>query len=221
MNNVDWQKWFEGDWEFREEKLYPKHFGVRNGCIYVLDVGIFASQFKQTTCDPRWLTHGVLEFKPSHKSASWVYGSSGLSNAWEADEPNPSSESRQGCEFVLQTNVQAKWAIFHLKRMVAFQLLLNADRFPGKPPLGIGDRIPLGSVIDGKSSVLTWLLVATSKDFGGMQEIPSGHFQFLEFIGITEEEAQFARKNGQDQLYALLEQNGAAPITDAARRSVL
>jgi hypothetical protein len=105
--------------------------------------------------------------------------------------------------------------------MVAFQILLAGGKFPGKPLLAVWDRIPLRSAIDGASSKLRWMLVAPSTNFAGKQEIPSGRFQFFQFIGITEEEAEYARADSSQELFDLLLAKNLAPVTDPHRESLL
>ncbi|SRR5712692_1110667 len=221
MVDENWQSRFEEAWEFREEKLYPAQFGpVRQG-IYVLDDELFTSIFHQESYDPRWLTHGVFEFEPNEKRPSWVYVSSGLSNAWEADWPEPNGPSGLGCEFVFQCPTQSRWALLLLQRMVAFQILLATGRFPGRGILGIWDRIPLKSPIDGKNSQLTWVVLTPTAEWAGVQQLPSGQFQFAQFVGITEKEAAYARASGSEELLRVLLKHKAAPITDPNRGSIL
>jgi hypothetical protein len=216
-----WQRQFEEAWEFREEKLYTEHFGPKRQGIYVLDGELFTNVFRQDSCDPRWLTHGVFEFEPTEERRSWVYVSSGLSNAWEADSPEPNAPSGLGCEFVFQSPAQSRWALLLLQRMVAFQLLLAAGRFSGRGLLKIWDRIPLRSPIDGKDSQLTWVLLTPATEFNGVQQLPSGQFQFTEFVGITEKEAEYARAAASEKLFRLLVTHKAAPITDPSREAAL
>ncbi len=187
-----------------------------------LDSELFKGQFQQTSIDPRWLTHGVFESPPSRGARqSWLYVSAGLSNAWEADSQEPDGLSGLGCEFILECPVRAKWALHLLRRMVAFQVLLSAGRFPGKGVLQVWDRIPLRAPIDGLSSALNWVLLTPSPNFDGPQTLSTGRFQFLQFVGITEGEADYARNVGGDKLLTLLTQRSAAPVTDPARHAVL
>jgi hypothetical protein len=220
VTDKDSQSWFEDAWAFREETLYVKLFGSLGAGIYPLDAELFTKVFRQDSYDPRWLTYGVFECPPTAERSNWLYVSSGLSNAWEASSPEPSGVSGLGCEFLVQCPAQSKWAILLLRRMVAFQILLACNRFPGKDLLKEGDRIPLRGPIDGASSQLTSVLVATSPDFAGVQQIPSGRFTFLQFMGITEDEADFARANGSDALLHELLDRKAAPITNPDRRSI-
>ena len=221
MADQTWQEWFENAWAVREESIYRKLFGDTGSGIYPLDAELFTGQFRQTSVDPRWLTHGVFESKPSGTRESWLYVSSGLSNAWEADPTKPDEVSGLGCEFIFECPSQSMWALLLLRRMVAFQILLSVGRFEGKGLVQMWDRIPLRAPIDGTSSKLNWVLLVPAPNFSEQQLLPSGQFQFLEFIGITEDEADFARNNGSDKLVALLTKRKAAPITDPSRESVL
>jgi Suppressor of fused protein (SUFU) len=214
------QGWFEGAWAFREETRYPKLFGSLGPGIYPLDADLFTSVFRQESFDPRWLSLGVFECAPTMERASWVYVSSGLSTTWESSSPEPDKWSGLGCEFIMQSPRQAQWALLLLRKMVAFQILLACGKFPGKPVLAVGDRIPLRSPIDGASSKLTWALVASSQEFPDVQQIPSGRFQFFQFIGITEEEAEYARGNSSKQLTNLLAALKLASTTEPSRESV-
>ena len=214
-------EWFENAWAVREESIYRSSFGDIGSGIYPLDSELFMGQFRQTSIDPRWLTHGVFESRPSGTRASWLYVSSGLSNAWEADSARPKEVSGLGCEFIFECPSQSKWALLLLRRMVAFQILLSVGRFEGKGLLQVWDRIPLRAPIDGTSSKLNWVLLISAPNFSERQLLPSGQFHFLEFIGITEDEANFARNNGSDVLLPLLMQRKAAPLTDPGRESVL
>ena len=104
--------------------------------------------------------------------------------------------------------------------MIAFQILLSVGKFEVKGLLQAWDRIPLRAPVDGSSSKLNWVLLTPAPRFTERQVLPSGQFNFLEFIGITEDEADFGRINGGDSLLALLIKQKAAPITDPGRESV-
>src|SRR5271165_5203323 len=157
MAEQTWQEWFENAWAVREESIYRGLFGDLGPGIYPLDAALFTTVFRQESIDPRWLTEGVFECPPSGAMQNWLYVSSGLSNAWEADKPNPNEPSGLGCEFIVECPQQSRWALVLLRRMVAFQILLSVGRFPGKGLLQVWDRIPLRAPIDGSSSALTWV----------------------------------------------------------------
>ena len=102
MADEIWQEWFENAWAVREEGIYRSLFGDIGSGIYPLDIELFRGQFRQTSVDPRWLTHGVFESRPNESRASWLYVSSGLSNAWEANPAKPHEVSGLGCEFIIE-----------------------------------------------------------------------------------------------------------------------
>jgi Suppressor of fused protein (SUFU) len=220
MTNENWHTRIEEAWAYREETLYPKLFGSLGAGIYPLGGELFTSVFHQNSYDPRWLSYGVFECAPTAQRLNWLYVSSGLSNPWEATSPNPDATSGLGCEFILQCPAQARWAIILLQRMVAFQILLGANRFPGKGLLKEGDRIPLRSPINGTDSPLTSVMVGPARDFDDIQQLPSGRFRFMQFIGITEDEADFARVEGSPKLLQHLLERKAAPVTNPDRKSI-
>jgi len=221
MAGQTWQGWFENAWSVREERIYRSLFGDLGPGVYPLDAELFTGQFRQTSVDPRWLTYGVFESRPNNSRASWLYVSTGLSNAWEADSAKPDEVSGLGCEFVFECPSQSRWALLLLRRMVAFQILLSVGRFEGKGLLQVWDRVPLRAPIDGSSSNLNWVLLVPAPNFSERQVLPSGQFHFLQFVGITEDEANFARNNGGDKLLVLLTHRQAAPVTDPNRKSTL
>lgn len=83
------------------------------------------------------------------------------------------------------------------------------------------DRVPLRSPIDGKASKLTTILVTPSISFADTYQLPTGRFEFFELIGITEDEAQYARDNGSEVFFDKLVAGKGAPVTDPERSSVL
>lgn len=221
MSNDESQSALEAAWEMREEMLYPALFGSTGPGIYTLDAKLFAEVFHQTEIDLRWLHYGVFECPPGLGRKSWLYVSSGLSNPWDEQKSSLEEPSGLGCEFIFECPMQSKWAISFLQRMTAFQLLLAAGRFPNPRLLDIGDRVPLRGPIDGASSLLTWAILALPTEVDARQQLPSGYFDFIEFIGVSEEEAAYARANGTVVLAELLAEHGAAPVTVASRKSVL
>jgi hypothetical protein len=216
------ENWLEAAWEHREEVIYRDLFGSPEGNgIYVLKP-IFFSRFGDQSLDPRWLHHGVFVFPPTSARSSWLYVTSGLSNAWEDDQPNPEAVSGLGSEFLFQTPERFQWAIGQVLEILAFQLLLAAGRFPGKDLLTCFDRIPLhDSINPSGSSRLTHLLVCATTDEFPEQRLASGRFAFLRLVGISAQEAAFARERGAELLLPLLRRSGAYPVTDPGRGEVL
>lgn len=195
MVDETWQEWFEGAWAVREDQLYQGLFSDLGPGIYPLDAELFKTVFKQNSIDPRWLTEGVFECPPNGDRQNWLYVSSGLSNAWEAESPKPNETSGLGCEFILECPQQSKWALLLLRRMVAFQILLSCGRFPGKGVLQFWDRIPLRSPIDGSSSPLTWVLLAPSASFAEQQQLRRANFSSCNLLA-----SQRTKPNSRGQM---------------------
>jgi len=212
-------------WRIREEKAYPKLFGPNGRGIFTLSAELFTGKFRQTQIDPRWLFYGIFEFAPTQDRPSWLYVTSGHSNPWDWDDTaegaEPAAESGAGIEFLFATTEQGNWAISYLQNMLAYDLLLSADRFPGGSPIGVGDRIPLNSPINSKDEcVLRHAIVSTTQALPTGFTLPSGKVEFMTFTGVTDAEISFARANSTLALVERLSAAGAHPVTDPARASI-
>ena len=217
-----WEAWFERVWKYREETLYPRIFGAPSeGGIFVLSVDLFKSRFNEANVDPRWLTHGVLVFPPTEAVVSWRFVTSGLSNAWEAKEPDPANWSGLGVEFVLEAPQNAEWAVSVAANILAYQLLLAIGRFGPARVIEPFARIPLNGPIDGAASQLTHLLVCLASAAPENLELESGKFSLLQLVGATDAEIQFARQHSGNDLLALMKSRGVYPVTDPARPSIV
>jgi hypothetical protein len=210
-------------WRIREEEIYPSLFGVPSDGIYPLSHDIFARQFRQENIDPRWLTHGVFQFPPTGNRKSWIYATSGYSNPWEVepDAYDSQAESGAGVEFVFQTTEPGDWAILTLQRMLAFDMLLAAGRFPGKTPLGFGDRIPLHAPLNGDETCeIRNLVMVEPEGIPSDFTLPSGKVIFASFTGITDLERDLAKEAGSDVLIERLRLAGYHPVTNPSRPSL-
>lgn len=216
----DWQEWFESVWEYREDVLYPSLFGSQGRGIYTVQAEIVMNRFKQETIDPRWLHYGVFEFEPIPSRSSWLYVTSGMSNDWDAESPQPDTPSGLGCEFIFETTQQSEWAITRLLDVMTFQILLCHGRYPDHEPLSDFDRIPLRSSIWPEPSVLTYLMLAPPKTFPRLAQLESGSFDFYQIVGISEAEAVHARNQGGSALLDLLIACNVFPITNPERDEV-
>jgi Suppressor of fused protein (SUFU) len=218
---MNWQEWFEKAWEEREEIHYRRLFGDLGAGIYCVPIAVYANVFKQA-CDPRWLHSGVFESKPGEKHDTWAYVTSGLSNAWDAEMPDADGYSGIGCEFYIELEEESKWIIPILHRMIAFQTLLAAGKFPGKGLLNFGDRIPLRQPMkpDSQTKLTTLLLVQNSR-YKNEIKIGTGKFDLMMFVGISDHEAEFARSHSSKELGELLIQKTRFPITQLNRAEVV
>ncbi len=221
MSGSDWQTWFEEVWKVREEIVYPQLFGSEGRGIFTLSPEIFLETFEQESFDPRWLFYGVFEFPPSRSRESWLYVTSGMSNAWEDDLPDPAGPSGMGSEFVFETVEQGEWAIDRLHHLMAFQILIVHDRYQRKEPISCYDRIPLLTSLTPEPSELRWLILAPPESYPARFQLASGGVDLVAVFGASDAEAAFAREHGGEKLVEVLQQHGAFPVTDPRRGSVI
>lgn len=221
MSSAGWAEWFESVWADREENIYPQRFGPDARGIFALPGSLFSETFKQPSFDPRWLTCGVFEFRPTATRSSWLYVTSGMSNAWEDDKPNPDGPSGFGHEFVMETTAADDWYILRLQFLMAWQILREHGRYPGRGPLAPYDRVPLQSTITAEPSDLCWLILAPPVSFEPRFALASGWVELVQVFGATEDEAAYAREHGGEKLVELLSSVGTFPVIDPRRTSAI
>lgn len=210
----------ERAWFQREEVIYPQLFGGLEPSIAPLSVELFRDMFAQSEIDPRWLHVGVMVSPPADARSSWLYVSSGLSNPWDSETPE--AVSGLGREFVLETRERADWAILRLQHVIAFELLLAAGRYPGKQPLHMFDRLPLrGPITFTGSSPIHYLLVVGFPAQPSRFRLESGEVELISLVGITDDEAGYARFRDGESLVGELQRAGIFPLTDPTRHSVV
>jgi hypothetical protein len=143
-----------------------------------------------------------------------------MSNDWESDSPDPSGFSGLGCEFILETVSESHWAIVRLLHVMAFQILLAHQRYPGREMLSAYDRIPLKAPLVGDSK-LTFLLVAPPVGVPPAIQLESGRFEFSHLAAVTESEAAFAREIGGPELLQAHTSAGLHPVIDPRRNELV
>jgi hypothetical protein len=196
----------EDSWEQREEQIYPELFGGTGEGIYSLDASLFKNQFGIDDVDPRWLHYGVFKCAPTIERNTWLYVTSGMSNAWESD--NPEEYSGFGTEFILETDGENDWAINTLRSLVAFNILVSVGHYGDKPLLDYGDRIPM-SIEPNISS----LMVVKPNQFPESFDLLSGKVDILQITGITAQELDYAKENNSEGLAnKLFESQGSFTI---------
>lgn len=214
-----WEEWFKRVWAYREDTLYPSLFGGESVGIFPLPAKMLTETFQQPNLDPRWLHYGVFQYAPTPARSSWLYVTSGMSNAWEDDRPDPTGRSGLGCEFVFETTAAGRWPILRLLHVMACHILVCHGRYPERAPLGVFDRVPLKCPIDGHDSKLRSVMLAPSPH-GSDHHLESGTFDFVQVTGITEAEAIYAKENGGPELLELLTNANAFPVTEPTRHSI-
>jgi len=220
MTNDTERAWFERVWEHREEDVYPSLFGRESKGIFPLSAEILTGTFKQESIDPRWLHYGVFQFAPTATRQSWLYVTSGMSNDWESAAPEPNGVSGLGCEFILEAVAESQWAILRLLHVMAFQILLALQRYPGREMLSAYDRIPLKAPLVGDSK-LTYLIVAPPAGVPASVQLESGRFEFYHLTAVTDSEAAYAREIGGPELLRTHSLAGFYPVIDPNRNELI
>ena len=210
MSAVD-EDWLERIWEHREEVIYPELFGSEFEGIFPIPA--------QQGGDPRWSTCGVFRFAPTDARKSWLYVSSGLSNAWFDQTPDPSGTSGFGCEFLMETPDKADWPIIRMHQIMKYQIDICCGKHEGTEPLSDHDRIPLGRAIDFAESDLTHLILTSPIELPKNFSQDSGSADFYLMFGITEAERDFAKDHGSDALIDSLRDETEFPVTNPTRES--
>ena len=211
-------------WRIREEEIYPNLFGQQSCGIFPLGLALFTDRFQQEKVDPRWLYYGVIEFSPTPSRASWLYATSGHSNPWETEpvDYDITKQSGAGVEFTLETVEKAEWAISILQSLLAFDILLNAGRYPNKDVLQLYDRIPIKAPLNGNPNcLLRNLIVTKSGHFKDKFILPSGIVQLLSFTAISDCELTYAKEYGTENIINQLHELGFHPANDPFRRSIV
>ncbi len=210
--------WFEDIWAHREEVLYPSLFGKEVEGIYPIP---HTTLQKAKLEDPRWSTCGVFRFAPTQTRNSWLYVSSGLSNAWFDDEPNPDDASGFGCEFILESQVEAKWPIQRLHQVMSLQIGYTLGKYGDPSPLETGDRLPSVGSIDFAESKLTEIIFTEPDHVDSLFQQESGHTQFIQVFGITFPELAFAKARSSSALIELLRSKTSFPVTEPDRDCII
>lgn len=216
-----WESWFQAVWTVREDVILPHLFGEIGRSIATIPPAVFQAIGVQEV-DPRWTTTGVVTSPPQPNRPDWVYVTSGLSNPWgldpaEADKRLPSG---LGFELMVQTREPAAWPTALLHWLGAIQILAASGFLHGEL-VRFGDLVPLRRSIDPASeSALRAVFIAPPALDSNRFQLDSGTVDLLLCVGITEEEHDYALKNGSDALLDLLKQHNAWPATDPARQSL-
>lgn len=182
---------FDQSWQQREETIYPDMFTHISDVIYPISPTLF-DQLGCDDIDPMWLHYGVFKSAPTATRKTWVYVTSGMSNAVE-DEAT--EYSGVGTEFVLETDSENDLAISILHRLIAFNLLLAVGHYVDKSMLDYGDRIPQPI-----EPHITTLMLVKPKQFPVSFDLVSGKVDLMQVTGITAKELEFAKENSSDVL---------------------
>ena len=137
-------QWLEKIWAHREETVYPSFFGPLEKGMYPLMAKDFA-RYGKAEPDPRFLLHGVLTSPPNERRKTWLYVSTGMSNAWgqTPETTDPQEYSGLGYELVVEAPEKADWPVTLLQWLMVVQLLVAAGNLEGQL-LEWHDWVPVG-----------------------------------------------------------------------------
>jgi hypothetical protein len=183
----------------------------------------------------------VSEIPPAnqaHPAERWTYVTGGLSLPWTTDLTDINAEdysatlgqvtpeqlaaatvfgielSGYGFEMVIHTPRQAPWAVSLLHSLGSY-VLHTGDAFT------LGQRVPLEGMIGlGGDSALHVLIFVPPADRSPLFKLPTGFAQWLVVVGITDDEWEYAQREGSAALIAALQSAGIADLTDPGRGSI-
>ena len=209
--------WFHEVWRHRDEDVYPRLLGGSSGGQVFRIPYVAFSQLGAERVDPRWLHCGVLRFAPTADRHGFAFITSGLSNAWDDEQPNAAGVSGLGFELRLDNPTDEPWCKDVMLRLSALQLLVGAGRLPAGRLLEGDDVIIVGAQTFGGSTNMTALLASTIERVS----LASGVFRILQLFAITDAEQRHASEHGEYALLSLLREKTAYPMNDVTRASVV
>jgi len=206
-------------WEQREQSFYPGMFGKPDGAQQLLTEEIFRKDFGRNAVHPFWLHHGVISFPPTAARSTWLYATSGMSNAFDSQVEEWSG---LGVEFILETNAPAPWAVGKMLRLMAFNLLIAAGHYKDQSDLTFGSIVRLGEPVTGEDNCCLMNFIAlkpsgTARDF----TLVTGKVELLQMVAISDAEADFAEKEGFEALAEKLAEAATLEAIDTDRKSVV
>lgn len=112
--------------------------------------------------------------------------------------------------------------IFPLEAALFADTFGQADIDPRWLHLGVFEFAPTaaGGPIDGGQSPLRHFALSQPTHYPATAQLPSGRFDLLHVVGISEAERDFAQAEGTRALIAALQAKGAFPVTDPQRPSI-
>jgi hypothetical protein len=137
-----------------------------------------------------------------------------MSNPWDAQ--GAEEYAGLGAEFVLETTVDEQWAIPLVQSLVAFNMLVSAGRCGDRPLLAYSDGIPQ-TIEPNFSNVILGVPTSHPAQFC----LVSGKVDLLQIVGITKDEFEFAKQFGTPAICQLLQEQGAYPVSNARRTSIV
>ncbi len=183
-------------WKQRDEELYVELFGKAETEQLTLTEELFKEEFGRQNIHPFWLHHSVLTFSPTEDRATWIYATSGMSNAWDGltDE-----YSGLGIEFIMECDAPNPSAKEFMAKLMAYNLLLAMGHYKDKASLALWDILPLEEQADllGASHIM----IAPPHSFPAKIKLITGKCELLQIFKVSEKEAGIAKDVGAETFY--------------------
>lgn len=206
-------------WEQREESFYPAMFGPPEGPAELLEETVFREDFGRNDVHPFWLHHGVMTFPPTETRKTWLYATSGMSNAFDSEVDDWSG---LGVEYILETKERADWAVDKLGRLMAFNLLIAAGHYQDQSDLTVGSFVRLGVPVNGEDDCnLSCFIALEPSDHQAEFQLVTGKVEFLQMVAATEAEIDFAETMGFQALSDKLDSSPDRFTSNPDRQSVV
>ncbi|UTW60006.1 suppressor of fused domain protein [Kordiimonas sp. SCSIO 12603] len=186
-------------WKQRDEELYVELFGKAETEQLALTEELFKEEFGRQNIHPFWLHHSVLTFSPTEDRATWIYATSGMSNAWDGltDE-----YSGLGIEFIMEYDAPNPSAKEFIAKLMAYNLLLAMGHYKDKASLALWDILPLEEQADLLRA--SHIMLAPPKNFPAEINLITGRSELLQIYALSEEEAKNAEAMGTEAYWKAL-----------------
>ncbi|PCI59474.1 MAG: hypothetical protein COB37_11550 [Kordiimonadales bacterium] len=202
-------------WEQRDDGIYPDLFGPAEGPPVMLTEKLFHEDFGRKNIHPFWLHHGVITFPPTETRPTWLYATSGMSNAFDSVVEEWSG---LGVEFLMETHEKADWAAEALAWLMAFNLLIAIGHFDDMEAAALGGTIPMNAPLNAETEcALTGVLALTPTAHQTAITMVTGKAELLQLVGISEDEAAYIQENGHEAFAAKIAASPQGLITDPSR----
>ena len=202
-------------WEQRDEGIYPDLFGPAEGPPVMLTEKLFQDDFRRKNIHPFWLRHGVMTFPPTKTRPTWLYATSGMSNAFDS---LVEEWSGLGVEFLMETHEKADWAAEALAWLMAFNLLIAIGHFDDMEAAALGGTIPMNAPLNTEADCpLTGVVALAPTDHPTEITMVTGKAELLHLVGISEGEATYIQEDGHKAFAAKLATSQHRQITEPSR----
>jgi len=160
----------------------------------------------------------VLAYAPNETRPYWMYLTAGLSSPWFQDKPQ--EVSGFGCELMLKSAKDARWAVRLLRRLAYYIHSYSGTLSPGVILSMEKGAMHPGSESD-TNNIFCWY---ADEAVDAWYDLPSGGFGIFVTVGITEDECRYAESIEEYGVWCIqqvLRRTGIFQVTDPTRPTVM